>query len=67
MNTYYHLEDHTYKPIEDRHFTSDERAYDVFHLLLAKHEYIRDVINEHLTYIGPIPEAYKDQILYQMF
>lgn len=66
MNAYYHLENKTYAPIEDRHFTDDPSAVIGFFMILMKHEKLIDAVNEHLTYIGPIPVEYKDRLVNEM-
>lgn len=67
MRHYYHLEDKKFLHIEDRHFTDDDSLDIAFILMLQKHEFLRDAVNEMLTYVGPIPAKYKDQILYELF
>lgn len=66
MRHYYHLENKKLLHIEDRHFTDDPSAIVGFRLMLAKHQFLRDAVNEQLTYIGPIPTQYKEQLLYEL-
>ena len=66
MRHYYHLEDKKLLHIEDRHFTDDSSAIVGFNLTLMKHQFLRDAVNEQLTYIGPIPSVYKDRILHEL-
>lgn len=68
MKNFYDLEQQVLRPIKDEHFREDPDGSlnTVFSLILAKHKFLRDAINEMLTYIGPIPMFYKDQILYEL-
>lgn len=66
MRHYYHLEDKKLLHIEDRHFTDDLSSIVGFNLILMKHQFLRDAVNEQLTYIGPIPSVYKDRILHEL-